>query len=409
MKYLMVIGDGMADYPVKELGDKSPLQAANHPNMDRLAQEGICGTARTIPDGMEANTDVAILSILGYDPRQQHIGRGPLEAASLGVPLKDHEVALRFNLVTEEDGVLKDYAAGHISTEEAKALLSVLRESLEEPEIRFFTGLSYRHLLILGKAYSDEVQCFPAHNVVGRRISEVLVRPKNPRAKGTAELLNNLIFRSQAILENQDLNNERRKSGRPPANMIWPWGPGKKPKLPTLHDRYGLSGAVISAVDVVNGMGMYAGMDVIRVPGATGFVDTNYEGKADHALKALCDHDFVLVHVEAPDEAGHIGDPYLKIKTIEDFDTRLLGRILEKIDGDYTIAVVSDHFTPIAVRTHTDDPIPFLFYSTRRRRRGKASFDEVSASESSLRLRDGHRIFNLFLEYGKPKRGVADD
>lgn len=401
MKYLMIIGDGMADYPVKELGGKSPLQSANHPNMDRLAQGGLCGTAKTIPRGMGPNTDVAILSILGYNPRRQQIGRGPLEAASMGVVLDENDVALRFNLVTEEAGILKDYAAGHISTEDASVLVSALRDSLGQTDIRFYPGISYRHLLILGNRYSEEVECYPAHDVAGRCIADILVKPKKPRAKRTAALLNDLIFRSQAILTNQALNQERRRGGKSPANMIWPWGPGKRPKISTLRERYGLSGAVISAVDVVNGMGIYSGMDIVKVPGATGFIDTNYEGKADHALEALRDHDFVLVHVEAPDEAGHMGDPQLKIKTIEDLDRRLLGRILDKIDGDYTITVMSDHFTPIPIRTHTDDPIPFLFFSTRNRRRGEPTFDEISASHGSLKIERGYRFFDLFLKYGK--------
>ncbi|MEM2093893.1 MAG: cofactor-independent phosphoglycerate mutase [Candidatus Bathyarchaeia archaeon] len=403
MKYLVVIGDGMADYPVNELGGKSPLQIAYHPNMDALARKGVCGTVRTIPSGMDANTDVAILSIMGYDPRRYKIGRGALEAASMGVALSDHEVAFRINLVTEKEGILKDYAAGHISTEEARQLILILKEFLEEPNVKFCPGLSYRHLLILGKPYSDEVHCYPAHDVVGRRITEILAKPKNSDAKKTADLLNNLVLKSRAILTNHPINIERSKSGNFPANMIWPWGPGKKPNICTLREKYRLSSAVISAVDVVNGLGVYAGMDLVKVPGATGFIDTNYEGKADYALRALENHDLVLIHVEAPDEAGHIGDPYLKVKTIEDLDRRLLGRLLEKIQGEYAIAVLSDHFTPVSVRTHKDDPVPFVFYSTNNTCGGVHSFDEVSASSSSLKLEDGYRLLRLFLEYGCSK------
>jgi len=401
MKYLLVIGDGMADYPVKELGGKSPLQSACHPNMNRLAREGLCGTARMTPRGMGPNTDVAILSILGYNPRRQQIGRGPLEAASMGVSLDEHDVALRFNLITEEAGILKDYAAGHISTEDAAVLVSALKDSLAQANVKFYPGISYRHLLVLGNRYSEEVECYPAHDVAGRRIADILVQPRRPSAKRTAALLNDLILRSKAVLSGQVLNQERIRAGKSPANMIWPWGPGRRPKIATLRERYGLSGAVISAVDVVNGMGIYSGMDVIKVPGATGFIDTNYEGKADYALEALRDHDFVLVHVEAPDEAGHMGDPQLKVRTIEDLDRRLLGRILDKIEGDYAIAVISDHFTPIPVRTHTDDPVPFLIFSTRNRRKGVPTFDEVSACHGSLKIARGYRLFDLFLSYGK--------
>ncbi len=401
MKYLMIIGDGMADYPVKELGGETPLQSASHPNMDRLAQGGVCGLARTIPKGMGPNTDVAILSILGYNPKLLEIGRGPLEAASMGVVLEEHDVALRFNIVTEEKGILKDYAAGHISTEDAAALVSALNDSLGEPNLRFYPGISYRHLLVLGDRYSKDVTCYPAHDVVGRNIADILVKPKKTRATRTATLLNSLILKSQTILSNHALNGKRKQEGKPPANMIWPWGPGRRPKISTLRERFGLSSAVISAVDVVNGMGKYAGMDVITVPGATGFVDTNYEGKADYALQALKDHDFVLVHVEAPDEAGHMGDPRLKIKTIEDLDRRLLGRILDGIKGDFTIAIMSDHLTPIPVRTHTDDPVPFVFYCSRRRKRGQPHFNEVSASEGPLKIGKGYRLFDLFLKYGR--------
>ncbi len=401
MKYLMIIGDGMADYPVKELGGETPLQSANHPNMDWLAERGVCGLARTIPKGMGPNTDVAILSILGYNPKLLEIGRGPLEAASMGVSLGEHEVALRFNIVTEENGVLKDYSAGHISTKDAAVLVSALNDSLGEPNVRFYSGISYRHLLVLGSKYSKDVTCFPAHDVTGRRIAEIPVRPKKPGAMQTATLLNDLIARSQTILSNHAVNEKRKQEGKPLANMIWPWGPGRRPRIHTLREKYGFSSAVISAVDVVNGMGRYAGMDVITVPGATGFIDTNYEGKADYALQAFREHDFVLVHVEAPDEAGHIGDPRLKIKTIEDLDRRLLGRILEGIKGEFSIAVMSDHLTPIPVRTHTDDPVPFLFYCSVNERKGSRSFNEVSASRGPLRIRKGYRLLDRFLKFGK--------
>jgi len=391
----------MADYPVKELGGETPLQSASHPNMDRLAQGGVCGLARTIPKGMGPNTDVAILSILGYNPRLLEIGRGPLEAASMGVRLEERDVALRFNIVTEENGTLKDYSAGHISTEDAAVLVSSLNESLGETNLRFYPGISYRHLLVLGGGYSKDVTCHPAHDVVGRNIADILVKPKKTRAARTATLLNSLIRESQTILSNHALNGKRKQEGKPLGNMIWPWGPGRRPKISTLKERFGLSSAVISAVDVVNGMGKYAGMDVIAVPGATGFVDTNYEGKADYALQALKDHDFVLVHVEAPDEAGHIGDPRLKVKTIEDLDRRLLGRILDGIKGDFAIAIMSDHLTPIPVRTHTDDPVPFIIYCTGRTKRGQPHFNEVSASKGPLKIGRGYRLFDLFLKYGR--------
>jgi len=396
MKFIILVADGMADYPVEELQGRTPLQVARHPNMDRLLQGGICGTVRTVPEGMEANTDVALLSLMGYNPREFHAGRGPLEAASMGIQLVDDEVALRFNLIEEKNGVLKDYAAGHIETGKAEALVSALSKALGREDVRFYPGISYRHILIL-RGYSEKVYCYPAHDVVGRDIKDILVMPQEPEAMGTAELLNTLIKRSKEVLANHPLH----KEGKTSANMIWPWGPGKKPNFVTLQEKYGLKGAVISAVDVVNGLGTFAGMDVVKVPGATGFVDTNYEGKADYALEALRTHDLVLIHVEAPDEVGHLGDSRLKIKTIEDLDERLLGRLLKGINREYTITVLPDHFTPTTVRTHTDDPVPFLVHSSEKHVMNEVrSFNEAAVSRST-HIERGYEFLDLFLDYGR--------
>jgi len=396
MKFIILVADGMADYPVPELQGQTPLQVAHHPNMDRLLQGGICGTLRTVPEGMEANTDVAFLSLLGYDPRECHAGRGPLEAANKGIRLADDEVALRFNLIEEEDGILKDYAAGHIETEEAEVLVSALSDALGREDVKFYSGISYRHILIL-KGYSEKVHCYPAHDVVGRAIKDIWVTPNEPGAEHTAKLLNNLIKSSKGVLANHPLS----RGGKVSANMIWPWGPGKRPNFVTLQERYGLRGAAISAVDVVNGLGLFTGMDVVKVPGATGFIDTNYEGKADYALEALRTHDLVLIHVEAPDEVGHLGDSRLKIKTIEDIDGRLLGRLLEGLDGKYTIAVLPDHYTPITVKTHTDDPVPFLICSTEKHVVNESrSFCEAAASRST-HIERGYEFLDLFLNYGR--------
>lgn len=356
---------------------------------------------RTVPEGMEANTDVAFLSLLGYDPREHYAGRGPLEAASRGIRLADDEVAFRFNLVEEENGVLRDYAAGHIETEKARALVSALRDALGREDVKFYPGVSYRHILIL-KGYSERVHCYPAHDVVGRAIQDLWVTPRDPKAVRTAELLNTLMKRSREVLANHPLNEELRKEGRASANMIWPWGPGRKPSFVTLQERYGLKSAVISAVDIVNGLGIFTGMDVVKVPGATGFVDTNYEGKADYALEALRTHDLVLIHVEAPDEAGHLGDSRLKIKTIEDLDERLLGRLLQGVDGPHTIAVLPDHPTPITVRTHTKDPVPFLIYSSKKQMMNRVrSFHEAAVTKSRYMLERGYEFLDLFLDYGR--------
>jgi 2,3-bisphosphoglycerate-independent phosphoglycerate mutase len=394
MKFIILVADGMADYPAEELQDRTPLQVARHPNMDRLLKGGICGTVRTVPKGMGANTDVALLSLMGYNPREVHVGRGPLEAASMGIHLSDDEVAFRFNLVEEKNGILKDYAAGHIETEKAETLVEALGNALGREDVKFYSGISYRHVLIL-KGYSEKVHCYPAHDVVGRDVKDILVTPKEPEAEDTAELLNTLIKRSREALANHPLN----KEGKTSANMVWPWGPGKKPTLVSLRERHGLKGAVISAVDVVNGLGIFAGMDVIKVPGVTGFIDTNYEGKADYALEALRTHDLVLIHVEAPDEAGHLGDARLKIKTIEDLDERLLGRLLERIGGQYTITVLPDHLTPITVRTHTDDPVPFLVYSSEKQVVNEARCFHEAAVSRSIYLERGYEFLDLFLDY----------
>jgi 2,3-bisphosphoglycerate-independent phosphoglycerate mutase len=402
LNYIVVIGDGMADYPVKELGGKTPLQVARHPTIDRLASRGVIGTLRTIPLGMESNTDVALLSILGLNPRLYHTGRGPLEAISMGLNLDKRDVALRVNLITEQNGVIKDYSAGHIETEEAEKLVSSLNESLGGPDIEFHPGVSYRHILILRKNYSKNVKCYPAHNIVGKPVKDFLVAPCGASSKATANLLNSLIFKSRGILSNHYVNLARMRLGRLPANMIWPWGPGCKPDIPTIQARYGLKAAVISAVDIVKGIGICSGMDVVNVPGATGFLDTNYEGKAEYAAEALKRHDIVLVHVEAPDEAGHIGDPWLKVKTIEDLDKRLLSRLMEKVEGEFTISVLADHITSTSLKTHTDGLVPFLIFSTAKpRARRRHGFDEASASDSGVCLLKGYRFFDFLINYGK--------
>ena len=407
MKYILIIGDGMADYPVNDLNGKTPLQVANHPYMDEIVSKGICGTLKTIPKGMQANTDVAILPILGYNPKKLSVGRGPLEAASMGVRLDEDEIVLRCNLITEKDGVLLDYSAGHITTPEAKKLIESVDSLLgRRGEISFYNGVSYRHLLVLkGKGYSDKINCFPPHDVMNTDITKIMVKPTTKDGNKTATLLNNLILRSKEILRDNPVNKERVKAGKNPANMIWPWGQGKKPKFVTLQERFHIKGVVISAVDVIKGMGVYAGMDVINVPGATGYVDTNYEGKAAYALESLKDHDFVLVHVEAPDEAGHTGDSALKIKTIQDLDRRLIGRIMSNLRGDYTIAVLADHMTPVATRTHAADPVPFAMYSTINELKSRIThFDEESVKKASYEIKRGHRFLSIFLDYGLMKK-----
>jgi len=400
MKYLLIIGDGMADYPVDALNGKTPLQVANKPHIDELAAKGRSGTLKTIPEDMGAGSDVANLSILGYNPKKWYTGRGPLEAASRGVHLDKDDIAFRCNLITEENDVLVDYSADHITSEEANELMKHVGEKLGKPnEIDFYAGVSYRHLLVFRNGpYSDEVLCTPPHDTIGVKISETLPKAKTLAAEFTVATLNKMILSSKKILENHPVNVNRVSRGKRPGNMIWPWGQGKKLSMPTLQERYGISGAVISAVDVVKGVGINAGMKVINVPGATGFYDTNYEGKADYALEALKNYDMVLIHVEAPDEAGHFGDYEQKIKTIEDLDKRLIGRLMKGLDQECTIAVLPDHATPIRVKTHTRDPVPFIICSPLIKADNVKCFDEESAKKGGFGfLERGELFMPLFM------------
>ncbi|MEM2955647.1 MAG: cofactor-independent phosphoglycerate mutase, partial [Nitrososphaerales archaeon] len=404
MKYILIIGDGMADSPLAELGGKTPLQVADHPNMDFIASYGKCGRLITLPQELDTGTDIAIMSILGYDPREFHTGRGPLEAASIGIKLDEHDIAFRCNLITERNGILVDYSAGHISTDEAKELLKSIKDACEKPrEIKFFLGVGYRHLLVLkGNKHSNRIICTPPHDALNKPISEILPKEMDQKGAKTVRTLKRLIMVSKDILSDHPINRKRVKKGINPANMIWPWGHGIKPKFQPFYDLYGVKGAVISAVDIVNGIGVFAGLDVIRVPGATGYYDTNYEGKADYALESLKDRDFVLIHVEAPDEAGHLGDFNLKIKTIEDLDKRLIGRLLEGLKGDYTIAILPDHVTSTELRTHSRDPVPFAIFSTSQSRASKVKhYDEISVKEGSLGLMEGVKFMPLFLKQNR--------
>jgi len=399
MKYLLIVGDGMADYPIAALNGKTPLQVANKPNIDTIASKGRSGILRTIPEDMPPGSDIANLSILGYNPKKYYAGRGPLEAASRGISLNANDVAFRCNLITEENGILVDYSADHITNNEAKELINCVKNKFGKPgKIDFYAGVSYRHLLILrNSAYSNDLLCMPPHDVVGTSIYEVLPKAKTSTAESTAALLNKMILDSKEILEKHAVNINRIARGKRPGNMIWPWGQGRKPNMPTLQERFGISGAVISAVDLVKGLGAYAGMEIVNVPGATGFYDTNYEGKADYALRALEKHDMIFVHVEAPDEAGHSGDYEQKIRTIEDLDKRLVGRLLNGLNQECTVAVLPDHATPISVRTHTKDPVPFTICSPRIKPDGVKHFDEASAKRGGFGFLEGEELMPLFV------------
>ena len=406
MKYVILIGDGMSDYPIEELGNKTPLQAAKTPNMDKLVQKGSIGLVRTVPEGFPPGSDVAILSVLGYDPRRYYTGRSPLEAASIGVNLGLHDLALRCNLVTlaERDAkiYMDDFSADHISTDEAKEIIKDIDKELSEDGIRFYPGVSYRHLMVWHGG-PDGLETTPPHDISGKEINDYL-----PKGKGADKLVQ-LINSSQMLLKDHPVNIKREEEGHKPANSIWLWGQGRKPDMPTLKERFGIKGSIISAVDLVKGVGIYGGLNVVNVPGATGYIDTNYKGKAEYALKELEARDFVCVHVEAPDEAGHNGDLKGKIKAIEDFDKEVVGRVVEGLARfkEYRILVMPDHPTPIVKKTHTRDPVPFVFYPNTQNfgagvypaneGSGKA-FSEADAKASGLFVEEGHRLIERLFE-----------
>jgi 2,3-bisphosphoglycerate-independent phosphoglycerate mutase len=409
MKYLLIIGDGMADYPVPELGNKTPLQAAHKPNMDAIAAKGRSGLIKNVPDQMAPGSETAICSVLGYDPKIYCTGRGPLEAPSRGIKLGPSDAAYRCNLITEKDGAILDYSAGHITTAEAAKLIEAMEKACgKRGEIEFYPGLDYRHFLILRNFPNPElIVCTPPHDATGVQVSVVMPKAKSAQAEKQAGLLRNLIERSRPILQAHPVNVAREKAGKRPGNLIWPWGGGKKPSMPTLREKYGLKGAVISAVDLVKGIGSYAGMEIINVPGATGLADTNYEGKADAALEALKTNDLVFVHVESPDEAGHIRDYKLKVKTIEDLDKRLLSRILSSLNEPYAVAILPDHPTPIKIGTHTRDPVPFAIASPLLKPDGVKVFDEFSAKTGAFGLVEDEYLISLLISAGKAGGNVA--
>ena len=366
-KYLILIGDGMADWPVEALGGRTPLEAAEKPNMDFMAGSGALGTVQVVPKEMYPGSDVSNLAILGYDPREVYTGRSPLEAASMGVPLSADDVAVRCNVVALKgngsDTEMEDYSAGHISTAEAAELLASLQASVDRPGsevagrgVRFHPGVSYRHLLVWPRG-NEAVETTPPHDIHGKKITEFL-----PRGEGS-DLLLELMSVSREVFPDHPVNRRRAAEGKAPGNAIWLWGQGRAPRMPTFLEKYGLTGSVIAAVDLIKGIGVYAGLDVVAVPGATGYVDTNYKGKAEYALRELEAKDFALIHVEAPDEAGHNGNAKEKVRAIERIDKEMLTPILARAKaGDLGILFLPDHPTPIKIRTHAQEPVPFVVY-----------------------------------------------
>jgi len=402
-KYIVLVGDGMADYPLKELGDRTPLEAANTPNMDRIASCGI-GLAGTVPAGMEPGSDVANLCLLGYDPALYQCGRSPLEAASMGVSLTETQVAFRMNLVTLDrrpDGkiIMASHSSGDITTGEAGIIVESLKKEMETEHIDIYPGVAYRHLLVWDNG-PEKAATIPPHNVLDQDMSSYL-------DERTDDPVTGLIRRSWPILKDHPVNTERKKAGNRSANSIWLWGQGKAPRIQPFMERFGLKGGVISAVDLIKGIGVYLGFRPIHVEGATGYINTNYRGKAEGALKGLEDLDFMLVHVEAPDEASHNGNCREKIQAIESFDRDVVGTALEglrKFD-DYRIMVISDHFTPIIKKTHIADPTPFAWASRKglESPSGKTSFTERAARDSGIFFKKGHDLMPSFLSLENDK------
>jgi 2,3-bisphosphoglycerate-independent phosphoglycerate mutase len=401
MKYVIFLGDGMADYAIPELGGKTPLMVAKKPAMDRIAREGRTGLFRTIDPHMMTGSAIANLSVLGYNALELFHGtegRGVLEAASLGIPLEQSDMAMRVNLICIEEGKIRSHSAGHITTEEAGVLIREAQEYFTNWKLHMYPGLSYRHVLVVPDG-EFQLECFPPHDYIGTPWRALAIRPLTDAGRETANLLNRLVEESQKFLEQHPVNQKRKKEGKQAANSLWPWAPGKKPVMQTLQQRFGISGAAITAVDLVKGLAIYAGMKPIAVAGATGLYDTNYEGKADAALEALEEVDFVYIHVEAPDEAGHEKNLSLKIRCIEDLDRRLIQRVLdglEKRGWENTVAVLPDHPTPIAYGNHTREPVPVAIRSPRHAADAVSCYDEESVKSGALGLLTGSQFIETF-------------
>lgn len=401
MKHLIILADGSADWACPSLGNKTLYQYAHTPNMDRLARLGRCGRLLTVPEGFHPGSEVANTAILGYDLHKVYEGRGPLEAASIGYEMQPGDLAIRCNVICIADGKIKNHSAGHISTEEADVLVRYLDDKLGNDRVRFITGIQYRHLLVI-KGGDKRVKCVPPHDVPGQPFRPLLVQAEVPEAQATADLLNELILRSQELLAEHPVNLSRMREGKDPANSIWPWSPGYRPSMIPLTTTYPQirRGAVISAVDLIKGIGHYAGLRNIEVEGATGLYNTNYAGKAAAAVEALRSDDFVYLHIEASDEAGHEGDIPLKLRTIEDIDRLVVGPVAEELgrwEEPVAIAVLPDHPTPCELRTHTAEPVPFLIYAPGMEADGVQQFDEVSCVTGSYGLLREDEFMKAFM------------
>lgn len=403
MKYLILVGDGMGDHPVTELDGKTPLEAANTPTIDRLCQNGELFLTKTVPDGMPPGSDVANLSLLGYDPEKYYTGRAPLEAASMGIELAPDETAFRCNMVTLEynnDGTVTmvDFAAGHITSDESHQLIAALEETCQNDKFSFKPGISYRNLMVLKGDY-PQLDPVPPHDHIGKDVTEYWQRYQNDPV--WKEMLDTV----GKTLESHPVNETRKANGKLPANMVWLWGEGKMPDPPTLKSRFDITGTMVSAVDLLKGLGVVGGLEVAEVEGATGYIDTNYEGKAQAALSGLNNQDFAFVHLEGPDEAGHQGSLADKLQAIEDFDEKIVKRITEELakqGEDYRVVVTMDHFTPLELRTHTSEPVPTLLYDSRGGEKSGKTLCEKDGREQekqfSSMLSSGYTLINKLLE-----------
>jgi 2,3-bisphosphoglycerate-independent phosphoglycerate mutase len=405
MKYIIILMDGVADYRIDELGGKTPLEYAESPSLNKIARKSEMGLVRTVPDGMAPGSDVANLSVMGYDPRKYYTGRSSIEAVNLGISLSEDDISFRCNLVTLSDDknyadrVMVDYSAGEITSGEARKLIEHVGDNLGTGEIFFYAGVSYRNIIVW-KGGNGGNKLTPPHDIIGRKITDFL--PEGP----AADVLLGMMQRSAGILEGHIINRKRISRGMNPANSIWVWGEGKRPSLDSFYDKYKLKGSIISAVDLINGIGILAGLKPVKVRGATGTIDTNFKGKANAAIKELgSDSDFVYLHIEAADECGHQGNYACKVKAIETIDRQVIGPIVKAMDrrgSGYRIMILPDHYTPISKRTHTSEPVPFMIYdSTREPGSNQEGFSEYSAKKTEVYFDSGYELADYF--FCKPK------
>ncbi|MBI4971853.1 MAG: cofactor-independent phosphoglycerate mutase [Candidatus Omnitrophica bacterium] len=396
MKYIVLVPDGVSDHACDELNGKTPLEAASIPNMNWFSKIGRMGAANTIPDGLLPGSDVGHLSILGYDPKTCYTGRAPIEAASMGIGLKDGEVAFRMNLITEADGKLIDYSAGHISTKEAQSIVNFLKTRLDSDRVKLHPGIQYRHIAVISDPEGIEglsAKCTPPHDIQGKAFDEYL-----PKGHG-AEMLKKVMDEARILLRDHEVNRVRVDLKENPANMIWFWGQGVMPKIESFQKKFGKTGSLISAVDLVKGIGHLAGLEILKVPGITGYIDTNYEGKVEYGLKSLEKKDLTYIHVEATDEAGHEGNVKLKIMAIEDFDKKVVGPIREYVKSHPAtrVLIMPDHSTSCKVKTHVRGSVPFVMAGEGIERAGADEFTESAAAASSVQVPQAHHLMREFL------------